>query len=184
VLRSRRRGQSIVEFGLIALLFTLLMFAIVDFGLLLNSWLAVSSGSRDLARAAAVGKTNPELEDIAKGIVAPSINQYGFADTCCGSTDAVWVQIDLFEQCIPGAPSCTPKNQSVVSTAEYGGLCGSSCYIPKPDDSIMVTVKAQGAEVITPLVRPFFGCSDGTAPVCNVTLTSRTVVRYEGREFK
>ena len=56
MLRSRRRGQAIVEFGLISLLFVGLLFAVVDFGLLLNTWLAVSSGSRELARSAQVGK--------------------------------------------------------------------------------------------------------------------------------
>ena len=55
MLRARERGQSVVEFGIVAILFTLLMFAIVDFGLLLNSWVALSSGTRQVARAATVG---------------------------------------------------------------------------------------------------------------------------------
>ena len=46
-----------VEFGIVAILFTLLMFAIVDFGLLLNSWVALSSGTRQVARAATVGQS-------------------------------------------------------------------------------------------------------------------------------
>ena len=34
-----------VEFGILALLFTLIMFAIADFGMLLNGWVAVSSAA-------------------------------------------------------------------------------------------------------------------------------------------
>src|SRR5207253_1719082 len=53
--RSRGRGQAIVEFGLVALLFTLLLMGTVDFAILLNGWLGVSSNARDLARDVAVG---------------------------------------------------------------------------------------------------------------------------------
>ena len=54
-LRSRARGQSVVEFGILALLFALMMFAIVEFGLLLNGWVSVSSTTREAARWAATG---------------------------------------------------------------------------------------------------------------------------------
>src|SRR2546429_587630 len=52
---ARRRGQAIVEFGLVALLFTLLLMGTVDFAILLNGWLGVSSSARDIARQLAVG---------------------------------------------------------------------------------------------------------------------------------
>jgi len=76
--RARRRGQAIVEFGVIALLFTALMFATVDFGLLLNTWLAVSSGTRDIARSASVGKKAVTLTDEAKQLNVPSVDSAGF----------------------------------------------------------------------------------------------------------
>ena len=56
---TRAGGQSIVEFGLVALLFALLLMGIVDFAILLNGWLGVSSNSRDIARQAAVGMCPP-----------------------------------------------------------------------------------------------------------------------------
>jgi hypothetical protein len=40
-------------------------------------------------------------------------------------------------------------------------------------------VIADKFEVITPLVRPFFGCAT-TATHCYVPLTSATTMRYEG----
>src|SRR6476660_193360 len=51
----RSRGQAMVEFGLIALLFVLILFGIVDFGMLLNGWINVSTGSAAGARWAALG---------------------------------------------------------------------------------------------------------------------------------
>src|SRR5438270_3745433 len=56
---SRRRGQSIVEFGLVALTFCLLLFGVVDLGILMNGWLGVSSSARDIARQLAVGICPP-----------------------------------------------------------------------------------------------------------------------------
>ena len=50
---------------------------------------------------------------------------------------------------------------------------------PAAGDSIQVTVIADNFEVITPLVRPFFGCST-TQQHCYVPLTSATTMRYEG----
>src|SRR5690348_2394349 len=57
VARTRRAspGQAIVEFGIVALLLVLIIFAVVDFGLLLNGWLGVSAAARQGARQAAVG---------------------------------------------------------------------------------------------------------------------------------
>ena len=51
---------------------------------------------------------------------------------------------------------------------------------PKRDDFIVVSLAAPGMEVLTPLVRPFFGCN-GAAAHCNVRLGSTALMRYEGR---
>ena len=55
--RRRGRAQAMVEFGLIALLFVLILFGIVDFGMLLNGWINVSTGSAAGARWAALGNS-------------------------------------------------------------------------------------------------------------------------------
>jgi hypothetical protein len=75
------------------------------------------------------------------------------------------------------------------SNLDSPGTCGqpptplpSPCY-PQTDDWVTVTVVAHAAQVITPLVRPFFGCSNGSNPNCFVPLTSSTTMRYEGGEF-
>jgi hypothetical protein len=48
---------------------------------------------------------------------------------------------------------------------------------------VRVSVIAHGAQIITPLIRPFFGCTNGVNPNCNVTLTSSTLMRFEGQAF-
>ena len=54
-MRVRTPGQAIVEFCLIAMLFFTLLFAIFDFGMLLNDWISVTTGASVGARQAAVG---------------------------------------------------------------------------------------------------------------------------------
>src|SRR4051794_23097658 len=106
MLRARRRGQSIVEFGIIAILFTLIMFAIADFGLLLNDRLSVSSGTRQLARDAAVGMyscpqgqcpagTTPDLWNEAGALRIPGVAQDSFASYCCSVSPASAVQLTV-----------------------------------------------------------------------------------------
>jgi Flp pilus assembly protein TadG len=48
------RGQSLVEFALIAPVFFILVFGIVDFGLGLRAWITVTNSAREAARYAAV----------------------------------------------------------------------------------------------------------------------------------
>jgi hypothetical protein len=184
--RTRRRGQAIVEFGVIALLFTALMFAVVDFGLLLNTWLAVSSGSREVARNASVGKKMAFLTNEAQQLSVPSLDTgsgSGFGSSCCGAGSALYLQVDYFPQCVPG-PGCTPLLPGQVFLS-YGGTLsdGTPGGHPQTNDSVRITLIAQGAQVITPLIRPAFGCFNGSNPRCHVPLSSVTIMRYEGAEF-
>ena len=183
-MRARRRGQAIVEFGVIALLFTALMFATVDFGLLLNTWLAVSSGTRDIARNASVGKKTATLNDEATKLTIPSVDWNGFGSACCTASSAVHMTVEYFpSNCIPG-PGCTAFSAGQVYT-DYGGTYpnGTPGGHPAADDHLRVTLVAQGAQVITPLLRPFFGCTNGANPKCYVPLQSVVIMRYEGQEF-
>lgn len=49
------RGQSLVEFTMIVPIFLLLVFAIVDFGMGLYSWITVTNAAREGARIGTVG---------------------------------------------------------------------------------------------------------------------------------
>ena len=48
------RGQNLVEFALIGPLFFVFVFAIVDFGMGLRAWIAITNSAREGARLAAV----------------------------------------------------------------------------------------------------------------------------------
>jgi TadE-like protein len=187
--RRKRNAQAIVEFGIIALLFTLILFAVIDIGLLLNTWLSVSSSTREVARSASVGKQQTFLVDQTKKIIVPSVSASGFTGgACCASDSALELRVEYFP-CVPG-PSCTAPFDGSQIDNRYpapdgnSGTCtpGPTCR-PLPDDSVRVTIVAHGAQVITPLVRPFFSCMDGSVPRCYVALSSTTTMRYEGQEF-
>jgi Flp pilus assembly protein TadG len=179
---TRQRGQAVVEFGIIALLFTALMFAVVDFGLLLNAWLAVGSGSREIARNASVGRKVDFLKDEARKLNVPSLDKSYGDGPCCGTKSALSLTVEYFNQCVPG-PSCGAVLPTQVAEQYYGGQCRSACPHPVPGDMVKVTVRAQGTQVITPLLRPFFGCTNGSNPKCYVPLTSTAILRFEGQAF-
>jgi hypothetical protein len=184
-MRSRQRSQAIVEFGLIAILFVGLMFATVDFGLLLNTWLSVSSGTREIARNASVGKRATFLTDEASKLAVPAVDRTGFATSCppCSSTSALWLRVEYFNQCVPSA-TCPPLDASEIFQDYGGGLAnGTLGGHPMANDSVRVTFVAQGAQIITPLLRPAFGCTNSNNPHCYVPLTSTAIMRYEGAEF-
>jgi hypothetical protein len=229
-MRRRQRGQSIVEFGIIALVFTFILFAIADFGLLLNDWLAVSSGTRQLARDAAVGAFSctpsqcptPDLWNDATAVPIPGVGpdpHFGGV-YCCGPTAALRLNVVYYDECTPGIGGC----KSIENTLGVGfldnryssngqqGTCGIPCTKlfphpappaapnppagqpqncdtgpgnPCPGDSVAITLTAAGAQVITPLVRPFFTrqgeCPDNTTPShCYVPLSSTVIMRFEG----
>jgi hypothetical protein len=198
---ARQRGQAIVEFGIVALLFTLLMFAVVDFGLLLNSWVRLSSATREAARAASVGyyalpmSGHGDLYDLVNTVNLPGVDRSTYApfvNYCCGaggSNDKVVLSVAYYNgdptqlpaPCIPGAPSCNPLPASSVDNHYWGGSCSAPCQHPARGDMLLVTLSAPGMEVITPLVRPFFGCS-GNQAHCNVVLGSTAITRYEGAQ--
>jgi Flp pilus assembly protein TadG len=61
VSRSRRRGQSLVEFAAALPFLAILVFGIIEFGFFVRDSLIISNAARDGARAAAVGKTTTDI---------------------------------------------------------------------------------------------------------------------------
>jgi len=160
-----------VEFGILALLFTLIMFAIADFGMLLNGWIAVSSATREAGRRASMGENVQQVTDAARN----------FAPVPGVRPQDVKVVIDY---CAATDPLCqTPS----VTQCDVAPSDGTTCLWqpafptttpPSPGDTIRVRVIADTFEVITPLVRPFF--CNSSQPHCNVPLRSHISMRYEG----
>jgi hypothetical protein len=186
-MRSRKRGQAIVEFGVVALLFTSLLFAVIDFGLLLNTWLSVSSASREIARSASVGKGAAFLRDEASRLNVPAISTAGFTGLCCDASSAIEVQVEYLSGSFAPYLGSSVAGSFPYPNVDSGGGCSDPappaspvCH-PLAGDLVRVTLRARGAQVITPLIRPFFGCTNGADPNCNVHISSTTLMRFEGR---
>ena len=63
-------GQSLVETALILPVLLLLVTAIIDFGLLFNSYLVISNASREGARHAATGNTDAQIRAVVCNVAA------------------------------------------------------------------------------------------------------------------
>ena len=64
--RSRTRGekgQALAEFALLAPIFLILVFAIVDFGMGFYSWITVTNSAREGARLGTVAATEQQIKD-------------------------------------------------------------------------------------------------------------------------
>jgi Flp pilus assembly protein TadG len=188
--RSRSRGQSVVEFGLVAVIFGLMVSGIYDFGILLNGWLGVSSSARDVARQLAVGicPSGATASVCASGgggipmTPSPSSLPIQGLDRSLAAPVTVTVCVENADL----SSGCYPKDSSLINI--YGGTCDMTNFAatcntsgtvhPTPNDAMVVTVTAQ-LEVVTPLVRPAFGCP-GSQLHCRVPISSRAVARYEG----
>ncbi|MED1468699.1 TadE/TadG family type IV pilus assembly protein [Bacillus salipaludis] len=59
------KGQSLVEFALVLPLLIILLFGIIDFGRILHVYLTIDQAGREAARAASIGKTKSEAEQVA-----------------------------------------------------------------------------------------------------------------------
>ena len=55
------RGQALVEFSLVSLVFFFLIFGVIDFGMGLHSWITITSAAREGARLGAVHGTEAEI---------------------------------------------------------------------------------------------------------------------------
>ena len=64
-----QKGQSLVEFALILPIVILILMGILEYGLMLNSYLSINNASREGARLGAVGGTDIEIDAKEKNIL-------------------------------------------------------------------------------------------------------------------
>ena len=86
---GRERGQSAVEFALVMPLFLILLFSIVDFGMGLRAWIAITNSAREAARVGSVGVHCADIKqraaDTSDGLVTTGdVTVTGGVD--CGGT--------------------------------------------------------------------------------------------------
>ena len=58
---KNQKGQALVEFALILPILLLLVMGILQFGMMLNSYLTIENASREGARVGIIGSTNAEI---------------------------------------------------------------------------------------------------------------------------
>ena len=79
-----QRGQAMVEFALVLPLLLIVLFAVVDFGVGLTRWIAITNAAREGARLGAVGADEWEIKqkavDTADGVLSDSNIDVGFFD--------------------------------------------------------------------------------------------------------
>ena len=70
--KPRHKAQGLLEFALALPILLLLVFGIIEFGRLLQAWLALENGARFGVRYAITGEYNRDFCDEAADVVAPS----------------------------------------------------------------------------------------------------------------
>ncbi len=58
---KNQEGQSLVEFALVIPLLLIILMGIIEFGLMFNSFIVITNGSREGARLASLGGTDTEI---------------------------------------------------------------------------------------------------------------------------
>ena len=107
------RGQSLVEFAMVAPILLILVFGIIDFGMGLRAWISLTNATRDGARYGSVG--NP--------LGSPVSSCVGETDeTVVGRVCTVTEGLDKNEMTVD--PSCDPdcdpgSSVHVEATYEY-----------------------------------------------------------------
>ena len=71
-------GQSLAEFAIVAPLFIIMVFGIIDFSLGLKAWLTVSNASREGARVLVLGQScsqvTSQAQTVAQGLAGVSVS--------------------------------------------------------------------------------------------------------------
>lgn len=67
-----QKGQALVEFAIILPVILLMVMGIVQFGMMLNSYLSITNAAREGARVGIIGSTNTEIRDAITG-TSPSL---------------------------------------------------------------------------------------------------------------
>lgn len=68
----KQKGQALVEFAIILPLLMLVVLAILEFGMMLNSYMAIENASREGARIGIIGGTDTQIRNVII-ITSPSL---------------------------------------------------------------------------------------------------------------
>lgn len=131
----RSSGQALVEFGIVVIIFFLLISGIVDFGRALNAWVVVSSAAREGVRWASIGAEQNAVEARARAFsLVPGVPSSGVTVevTYSDAGGAVITQ----EGALPGdlvTVRVTATTFEIVTPLVRPAFCGTApgpCHVP------------------------------------------------------
>ncbi len=68
--KTGSKGQSLVETAIIIPIILLLVFGVIDFGLIFNNYILITNASREGARKASIGGTDSEVIQVVKNMTS------------------------------------------------------------------------------------------------------------------
>ncbi|HSL97062.1 MAG TPA: TadE/TadG family type IV pilus assembly protein [Candidatus Deferrimicrobiaceae bacterium] len=162
--RRRERGQALVEFTLVAPVLFLMLFAIIQLGLLFGAQNGFVNGVRDAARRASTYRVN-ELTFVDAGLKA---------DICTAITDELVRQLGGNQ--MPGFdPNGEPGDRLTLEKLSY--VWGN--YPAGGTTFLSVNIEATyDHPLYVPLISGFFDLTDGTADG-SLTLRASEQMRIE-----
>jgi Flp pilus assembly protein TadG len=176
--KTRERGQALVEFAIVVPLFLLCLFALIDFSRLLFTYASMTNGAREMARIASVSTlwSNPTN---ASNAAVNSFNNYTIvAGGENAATDKVTVLVGN-SSCATtrdGGGTCSPAPTTRVCTLP---LSTSTCILPTPVQGGFVEVQVSYTFQFNPLFQNRLdGIIDASfmRPTALVTTTARAYV--------
>ena len=148
---SRGRAQSLVEFAVVVPAFLILLFALIDFGRLVFTYVSVSNGAREMARTAAISQSwNNGATAASNASIAAFTNYTIIAAGQDGATDKVTV--------LTGSPNCAHIQDTggTCTPAPTSTVCSmplqiASCTLPQPKPGGYVEVQVTYTFKFNPL---------------------------------
>lgn len=149
------KGQTLVEFALVAVLFFTVTFAVVDLAIMLYVNLTMQHAVRTATRYAVTGQRIPGNDKRQSLIQKIKDNSCGLYDKNANETKAPTICV------LTPSEVTSTSNTGTVATGDPGGR----------DDVIMVSL-TYAWPLLTPLLKPFF-------PQGRYTFTVRSTMKNE-----
>ena len=177
-LRADERGETMVEFAIVSVIFFTLMCAVIEYGLIEMTKIAIESATQQVARSSSIDTSNPSCDRACQITTLVTANTHGIinAQNITVSTQV----ITAASTAPPAQPDVCTDNPSIpypatcVSWQENNGVPGyqqNNINAGASNDLVQITVFCKW-QVLFPIMKPFF-----TNGIYNIVST--TVVKNE-----
>jgi Flp pilus assembly protein TadG len=140
--RDGEKGQALVEFALVMPLVLLILFAIIQFGIMLSEYITVTDAARDGARELALQQGNNDPCDPAVKIAISDGSSINLAATSVTITFATPTGASTkLDYCVGPAPSSTPPGWPTSSSTYPASNTSSNAGAEVEGDTATMTVQ-------------------------------------------